>query len=132
MTFVAYSPLGRGFLTGRFKSPDDFAPDDWRRNNPRFQGENFAKNLELVARIERMAKEKHCTPAQLALAWLLAQGSDIVPIPGSRQRDRVEENAGAAEITLTRADLDALNAIAPRGVAAGSRYPEAAMRLLNG
>ena len=79
-----------------------------------------------------MAKEKHCTPAQLALAWLLAQGSDIVPIPGSRQRDRVEENAGAAEITLTRADLDALNAIAPRGVAAGSRYPEAAMRLLNG
>ncbi len=132
VTFVAYSPLGRGFLTGRFKSPDDFAPDDWRRNNPRFQGENFAKNLELVARIERMAKEKHCTPAQLALAWLLAQGSDIVPIPGSRQRDRVEENAGAAEITLTRADLDALNAIAPRGVAAGSRYPEAAMRLLNG
>jgi aryl-alcohol dehydrogenase-like predicted oxidoreductase len=132
VTFVAYSPLGRGFLTGRFKSPDDFAPDDWRRNNPRFQGENFAKNLELVARIERMAKEKHCTPAQLALAWLLAQASDIVPIPGSRQRDRVEENAGAAEITLTRADLDALNAIAPRGVAAGSRYPEAAMRLLNG
>jgi aryl-alcohol dehydrogenase-like predicted oxidoreductase len=132
VTFVAYSPLGRGFLTGRFKSPDDFAPDDWRRNNPRFQVENFAKNLELVARIERMAKEKHCTPAQLALAWLLAQASDIVPIPGSRQRDRVEENAGAAEITLTRADLDALNAIAPRGVAAGSRYPEAAMRLLNG
>jgi len=132
VTFVAYSPLGRGFLTGRFKSPDDFAPDDWRRNNPRFQGENFAKNLELVARIERMAKEKHCTPAQLALAWLLAQGSDIVPIPGSRRRERVEENAGAAEITLTRADLDALNAIAPRGVAAGSRYPEAAMRLLNG
>jgi aryl-alcohol dehydrogenase-like predicted oxidoreductase len=132
VTFVAYSPLGRGFLTGRFKSPDDFAPDDWRRNNPRFQGDNFAKNLELVARIQRMAKEKNCTPAQLALAWLLAQGSDIVPIPGSRQRDRVEENAGAAEITLTRADLDALNAIAPRGVAAGSRYPEAAMRLVNG
>jgi aryl-alcohol dehydrogenase-like predicted oxidoreductase len=132
VTFVAYSPLGRGFLTGRFKSPDDFAPDDWRRNNPRFQGDNFAKNLELVARIERMATEKHCTPAQLALAWLLAQGSDIVPIPGSRQRSRVEENAGAAGITLTRADLDALNAIAPRGVAAGSRYPEAAMRLVNG
>jgi aryl-alcohol dehydrogenase-like predicted oxidoreductase len=132
ITFVAYSPLGRGFLTGRFKSPDDFAPDDWRRNNPRFQGENFAKNLELVARIERMAREKGCTPAQLALAWLLAQGQDIVPIPGSRHRARVEENAGAADITLTRADLEALNAIAPRGIAAGSRYPEAAMRLLNG
>jgi aryl-alcohol dehydrogenase-like predicted oxidoreductase len=132
VTFVAYSPLGRGFLTGRFKSPDDFAPDDWRRNNPRFQGDNFAKNLELVPRIERMAREKGCTPAQLALAWLLAQGQDLVPIPGSRQRARVEENAAAAEITLTRADLDALNAIAPRGVAAGSRYPEAAMRLLNG
>jgi aryl-alcohol dehydrogenase-like predicted oxidoreductase len=132
VTFIAYSPLGRGFLTGRFKSPDDFAPDDWRRNNPRFQGDNFAKNLELVARIEQMAREKGCTPAQLALAWLLAQGQDLVPIPGSRQRARVEENAAAAEITLTRADLDALNAIAPRGVAAGSRYPEAAMRLLNG
>jgi len=132
LTFVAYSPLGRGFLTGRFRSPDDFAPDDWRRNNPRFRGENFSKNLELVARLERMAREKGCTPAQLALAWLLAQGKDIVPIPGSRQRARVEENAAAAEITLTRADLDALNAIAPRGVAAGSRYPEAAMRLLNG
>jgi aryl-alcohol dehydrogenase-like predicted oxidoreductase len=132
VTFVAYSPLGRGFLTGRFKSPDDFAPDDWRRNNPRFQGENFAKHLELVARLERMAREKGCTPAQLALAWLLAQGHDIVPIPGSRQRVRVEENAGAVGITLTRGDLDALNAIAPRGVAAGSRYPEAAMRLLNG
>jgi aryl-alcohol dehydrogenase-like predicted oxidoreductase len=132
VTFVAYSPLGRGFLTGRFKSPDDFAPDDWRRNNPRFQGDNFAKNLELVARIERMASEKHCTPAQLALAWLLAQGNDIVPIPGSRHRARVEENAGAAGITLTPADLDALNAIAPRGVAAGSRYPEGGMRLVNG
>ena len=132
ITFVAYSPLGRGFLTGRFKSPDDFAPDDWRRNNPRFQGENFQKNLELVARLERMAREKGCTPAQLALAWLLAQGDDIVPIPGSRQRARVEENAGAAALTLTPDDLNALNAIAPRGVAAGSRYPEPAMRLLNG
>src|SRR5919198_690610 len=115
VTFVAYSPLGRGFLTGRFKSPDDFAADDWRRNNPRFQGENFTKNLDLVVRIERMAQEKRCTPAQLALAWLLAQGKDIVPIPGSRQRARVEENAGAVGITLTPADLDALNAIAPRG-----------------
>jgi aryl-alcohol dehydrogenase-like predicted oxidoreductase len=132
ITFVAYSPLGRGFLTGRFKSPDDFAADDWRRNNPRFQGENFQKNLELVARIEGMAREKGCTPAQLALAWLLAQGNDIVPIPGSRQRARVEENGAAAGITLTQGDLAALNAIAPHGVAAGSRYPEGAMRLLNG
>jgi aryl-alcohol dehydrogenase-like predicted oxidoreductase len=132
VTFVAYSPLGRGFLTGRFKSPDDFALDDWRRNNPRFQGENFQKNLELVARLEQMAREKGCSPAQLALAWLLAQGADIVPIPGSRQRARVEENAGAAGITLTPDDLDALNAIAPPGVAAGSRYLEGAMRLLNG
>ena len=132
ITFVAYSPLGRGFLTGRFKSPDDFAPDDWRRNNPRFQGENFHKNLELVAGIEAMAEEKGCTPAQLALAWLLAQGEDIVPIPGSRQRGRVEENARAVDVTLTPDDLAALDAIAPRGVAAGSRYPEGGMRLVNG
>ncbi len=132
ITFVAYSPLGRGFLTGRFKSPDDFAPDDWRRNNPRFQGENFEKNLALVARIEAMAREKGCTPAQLALAWLLAQGDDIVPIPGSRERSRVEENGRAVEVRLTPADLNALDAIAPRGVAAGSRYPEGGMRLVNG
>jgi aryl-alcohol dehydrogenase-like predicted oxidoreductase len=132
VTFVAYSPLGRGFLTGRFTSPDDFAPDDWRRNNPRFQGENFQKNLELVARLERMAKEKGCTPAQLALAWLLAQGKDIVPIPGSRQRERVEENARAAAIRLTRSDLDALDAMAPPGVAAGQRYSEGGMRMVNG
>jgi aryl-alcohol dehydrogenase-like predicted oxidoreductase len=132
VTFVAYSPLGRGFLTGRFKSPDDFAPDDWRRNNPRFQGENFQKNLELVARLERMAREKGCTPAQLALAWLLEQGEDIVPIPGSRQRERVEENARAAAIRLTRSDLDALDAMAPPGVAAGQRYSEGGMRMVNG
>ena len=132
ITFVAYSPLGRGFLTGRFKSPDDFAPDDWRRNNPRFQGENFQKNLALVARIEAMARDKRCTPAQLALAWLLAQGNDIVPIPGSRQRERVEENARAVDVRLTRDDLAALDAIAPRGVAAGSRYPEGGMRMVNG
>lgn len=132
ITFVAYSPLGRGFLTGRFKSPDDFAADDWRRNNPRFQGENFQKNLALVARIEAMARDKRCTPAQLALAWLLAQGNDIVPIPGSRQRERVEENARAVDVRLTRDDLAALDAIAPRGVAAGSRYPEGGMRMVNG
>src|SRR4029078_48300 len=96
-----YSPLGRGFLTGRFKSADDLAPDDWRRNNPRFQGENFQKNLDLVARVEAIAKKKGCTPAQLAIAWLLSQGSDVIPIPGSTRPERVEENAAAARITLT-------------------------------
>ena len=132
VTFVAYSPLGRGFLTGRFSSLDDLAPDDWRRNNPRFQGENFQKNLDLVAQIRAMATKKGCTPAQLALAWLLAQGPDVVPIPGSRRRERLEENAAAAEVTLTRADLDAIDAVLPRGAAAGLRYPEPGMRLLNG
>ena len=115
--FVAYSPLGRGFLTGRFKSPEDLAPDDWRRNNPRFQGENFQRNLQLVVRIEQMAEEKRCTPAQLALAWLLARGPDIVPIPGSKHRQRLEENAAAADITLTRRDLEELDEIAARRIA---------------
>ena len=101
IAFVAYSPLGRGFLTGRFRSIDDLAPDDWRRANPRFQGDNFQKNLDLVARVEALANEKGCTPAQLALAWLLARGTDIVPIPGSTRSERVEENAAAAVITLT-------------------------------
>jgi aryl-alcohol dehydrogenase-like predicted oxidoreductase len=129
--FVAYSPLGRGFLTGRFKSPDDFAPDDWRRTNPRFQGENFQRNLQLVEAIERLAAQKKCTPAQLALAWLLAQGPDIVPIPGSRQRQRVEENAAAIDVTLTKEDLQELDAIAPVGVAAGTRYTEGGMKAVN-
>jgi aryl-alcohol dehydrogenase-like predicted oxidoreductase len=129
--FVAYSPLGRGFLTGRFRTPADLPPDDWRRNNPRFQGENFEKNLELVERIEEMARKKRSTPAQLALGWLLAQGPDIVPIPGSKRRARVEENAGAASVQLSRADLDELDAIAPKGVAAGTRYPEGGMATVN-
>src|SRR5213083_315672 len=103
--FVAYSPLGRGFLTGRFKTPEDLPADDWRRSNPRFQGANFQKNLDLVSRVEQLAREKGCTPAQLALAWLLARGSDIVPIPGTKQRARLEENAAAAQIKLTGAEL---------------------------
>jgi aryl-alcohol dehydrogenase-like predicted oxidoreductase len=129
--FVAYSPLGRGFLTGQFKSPDDFARDDFRRFNPRFQGENFQKNLDLVKHIEALAKAKGCTPSQLALAWVMAQGRDIVPIPGTKKRTRLEENAGAASVTLTKEDLAKIDEIAPKGVAAGTRYPEAAMSSLN-
>lgn len=129
IAFVAYSPLGRGFLTGRFRSPDDLAADDWRRNNPRFQGENFRKNLALVAKVEELARTKGCTPAQLALAWLLAQGPDVVPIPGSTRAERVEENAGAVAVQLTAAELAQLDAIAP-GIA-GERYPEGGMRVVN-
>jgi len=128
--FVAYSPLGRGFLTGRIKSPDDFAPDDFRRNTPRFQGENFKKNLDLVARVREIANEKGCTPSQLALAWVLAQGEDIVPIPGTRHRKYLEEDAAAAGIQLTAADLKRLDEVAPKGAAAGSRYPEFMMPML--
>jgi aryl-alcohol dehydrogenase-like predicted oxidoreductase len=127
--FVAYSPLGRGFLTGRFRSPDDLAPNDWRRNNPRFQGENFQKNLDLVAKVEALAARRRCTPAQLAIAWLLARGSDIVPIPGSTRRERVEENAAAVAIALTpeeQAELDAVGRLV-----AGQRYPEGGMRAVN-
>jgi aryl-alcohol dehydrogenase-like predicted oxidoreductase len=131
IAFVAYSPLGRGFLTGRFTSPDDFAPDDWRRTNPRFQGENFQRNLQLVDAITRLAARKSCTPAQLALAWLLAQGPDVVPIPGSKQRRRVEENAAAVEVTLTHDDLREIDEIAPQGVAAGTRYLEGGMKAVN-
>ena len=127
--FVAYSPLGRGFLTGRFKSIDDLAPDDWRRNNPRFQGENFQKNLDLVSRVEAVAKQKGCTPAQLAIAWLLARGDDIVPIPGSTRAERVEENARAADITLTARDLEALEPVG--AMVAGQRYPEGGMKTVN-
>jgi len=127
--FVAYSPLGRGFLTGRFRSIDDLAPDDWRRNNPRFQGENFQKNLEIVERVEALARRKHCTTAQLAIAWLLARGRDIVPIPGSTRQERVEENARAVDITLTPEEIAALE---PVGAAvAGQRYPEGGMRTVN-
>jgi aryl-alcohol dehydrogenase-like predicted oxidoreductase len=129
--FVAYSPLGRGFLTGRFTSPDDFAPDDWRRTNPRFQGENFQRNLQLVDAIKQLAARKGCTPAQLALAWLLAQGPDVVPIPGSKERRRVEENAAAVEVALTQDDLREIDEIAPQGVAAGTRYLEGGMKAVN-
>lgn len=121
--FVPYSPLGRGFLTGQLRSPDDFAAGDHRRTSPRFQGENFNRNLELVDRVRELAVDKGCAPGQLALAWLLAQGDDIVPIPGTRRIDRLEENLGAAEIVLTTDDLQRLDELAPRGVAAGDRYP---------
>lgn len=129
--FVAYSPLGRGFLTGAIQSVDDLAADDWRRSNPRFEGENFQKNLELVDAVQDMAREKGCTAAQLALAWVLAQGQGIVPIPGTRRIERLEENAAAAELALTSEDLDRFEAIAPKGVTAGSRYPDAGMEAVN-
>src|SRR5438477_8615252 len=130
IAFVAYSPLGRGFLTGQIKRFEDFAPDDYRRNSPRFQGENFQKNLDLVARVEAIAKEKGCTPSQLALAWLLAQGQDIIPIPGTKRRKYLEENAGALNIKLSQRDLKRIDEVAPHGAAAGSRYPEAMMALV--
>jgi len=126
ITFVAYSPLGRGFLTGRFQSPADIPADDWRHNNPRFQGQNFEQNLALVRRIEAMAGRRRCTPAQLALAWLLTH-PDVAPIPGSKQRSRLEENAGAADVKLTPAEVAEIETIAPKGVAAGTRYPAAGM-----
>jgi aryl-alcohol dehydrogenase-like predicted oxidoreductase len=129
--FVAYSPLGRGFLTGQIKSPDDLAPDDARRSHPRFQGENFQRNLDLVARVQEIAREKGCTPAQLALAWVLAQGEDVVPIPGTKQRRYLEENAGALQVALAAGDLARIDAVAPRGVAAGERYPPQALRAVN-
>jgi aryl-alcohol dehydrogenase-like predicted oxidoreductase len=130
--FVAYSPLGRGFLTGRFRHPEDLPADDYRRNSPRFQGENFQKNLDLVRRIEEIAAQKRCTPSQLALAWVLAQGEDIVPIPGTKRRKYLEENAAAADILLTAEDLRRIDELAPHGVAAGARYPDVAMRSVNG
>ena len=129
--FVPYSPLGRGFLTGQIKSFDDLAPDDYRRNAPRFQGENFQKNLQLVAQIEALAKEKGCKPSQLALAWVLAQGQDMVPIPGTKRIAYLEENAAALNVTLTKEELVHLDAIAPVGAAAGTRYPEATMARVN-
>jgi aryl-alcohol dehydrogenase-like predicted oxidoreductase len=129
--FVAYSPLGRGFLTGQIRKFDDLAPDDFRRMSPRFQGENFQKNLDLVARIEALAAEKRCSAAQLALAWLLAQGEDIVPIPGTKRRKYLEENAGAMEVQLSADDLRRIDEVAPRGAAAGLRYPEALMGSIN-
>ncbi len=129
--FVAYSPLGRGFLTGRFRSFEDLPADDTRRNMPRFQGENFQRNLILVRRVQEMAREKGCTPAQLALAWVLAQGEDVVPIPGTKRRTFLEENTRAIEVELTAADLARIDEVAPRGVAAGERYSPQGMRAVN-
>src|SRR6202163_2985015 len=128
--FVAYSPLGRGFLTGTIKSPEDFESDDYRRTNPRFQGENFTRNLALVDKVRSLAKSKGCSPAQLALAWVLAQGEHIVPIPGTRRRKYLQENIGAIDVSLTSEDLARINELSPKGVAAGSRYPEAMMKLV--
>jgi aryl-alcohol dehydrogenase-like predicted oxidoreductase len=131
IAFVAYSPLGRGFLTGQIKSPADFAPDDYRRNAPRFQGENFQKNLDLVTRIEAIARKKNCTPSQLALAWVLAQGNDIIPIPGTKRIQYLEDNLGALNVTLTPGDLERIDAVLPPGAAAGDRYAPQGMAALN-
>jgi aryl-alcohol dehydrogenase-like predicted oxidoreductase len=129
--FVAYSPLGRGFLTGQFKRFDDLPADDYRRFSPRFQGENFQKNLDLVKRVEQIAQEKACTPSQLALAWVLAQGKDIVPIPGTKRRKYLEDNVGAVRVRLTPDDLRRIEEAFPSGAAAGERYPEHMMQLVN-
>jgi aryl-alcohol dehydrogenase-like predicted oxidoreductase len=125
--FVPYSPLGRGFLTGQITRFEDLEADDYRRHSPRFQGENFQKNLDLVQRIGEIAKSKGCTPAQLALAWVLAQGEDLVPIPGTKRRKYLEENVGALDVDLTPDDLRRIDEVAPKGAAAGTRYPEAMM-----
>jgi len=132
IALVAYSPLGRGFLADRFRKPEDLAADDWRRGNPRFQGENFQKNLQLADRLRAIAQDKGCTPAQLALAWLLARHDNVIPIPGTSNPQRLEENVGAADIELTAQELDRIEAIVPKGVAAGSRYNPAMTTLLDG
>jgi len=129
--FVAYSPLGRGFLTGQLKRFEDLEPDDYRRSSPRFQGENFQRNLDLVRKVEEIAKEKGCKPSQLALAWVLSQGEDIVPIPGTKRRKYLEENAGALELKLSADDLRRLAEAFPQGAAAGQRYTEQMMRAVN-
>src|ERR1700686_1191188 len=131
IAFVAYSPLGRGFLAGKIKRFEDFAPDDYRRHSPRFQGENFQKNLELVSRVDEIAKEKKCTPSQLALAWLLAQSSDILPIPGTKRRKYLDENAGALQVKLTPEDFRRIDEVPPPPAPAGTRYPQAAMAMVN-
>jgi aryl-alcohol dehydrogenase-like predicted oxidoreductase len=131
VAFVAYSPLGRGFLTGRIKSAQDLPPADYRRNSPRFQGENLEKNLDLLRAAESIAHEKSCTLAQLALAWVLAQGEDILPIPGTKRRQYLEENVGALKVTLTDEDLARIARALPTGAAAGTRYPAQAMATLN-
>jgi aryl-alcohol dehydrogenase-like predicted oxidoreductase len=129
--FVAYSPLGRGFLTGQIQRPEDLAADDWRHSSPRFQGENFQRNLTLVARIREIAATKGCTPAQLALVWVLAQGDDIVPIPGTKRRKYLEENVAALGVSLTADDFRRIDEVAPRGVAIGTRYSVAGMAAIN-
>ena len=129
--YVAYSPLGRGFLTGQFKSPDDFPEDDFRKNHPRFQGGNFEKNLQLVREVEEMAREKGCTTAQLALAWVLAQGDDVVPIPGTKHRKYLDDNIGALDVQLSDSDRRRLDEILPPGAAAGQRYHERGMATVN-
>ncbi|MFL6786593.1 MAG: aldo/keto reductase, partial [Sphingomicrobium sp.] len=129
--YVAYSPLGRGFLTGQIKSPADFADDDFRKNHPRFQGENFEKNIHLVREVEAMAREKGCTTAQLALAWVLAQGEDIIPIPGTKHVRYLDENIGSLDVKLTREDLQRLDEILPPGAAAGERYHARGMETVN-
>ncbi|HEY6768852.1 MAG TPA: aldo/keto reductase [Candidatus Sulfotelmatobacter sp.] len=130
--FVAYSPLGRGFLTGQFRKFEDLPADDYRRNSPRFQGENFQKNLDLVKSVEQIAREKGCKPSQLALAWVLAQGEDIVPIPGTKRRKYLEENLGALDIELTSQDLKRIDEAFPAEEVSGSRYTEQMMQLVNG
>jgi aryl-alcohol dehydrogenase-like predicted oxidoreductase len=132
IALVAYSPLGRGFLGGRFRSLDDLAPDDWRRNNPRFQGENFARNLAVAEQVRQMAQEKGCTPAQLALAWVLGRGKDVIPIPGTSNVARLKENVGSVRVRLTPADLDRLDKASPRGAIVGDRYDAGGQQLLNG
>ena len=129
--FVAYSPLGRGFLTGQIRRFEDLAPDDYRRMSPRFQGDNFQKNLDLVARVEAIARAKRCTPSQLALAWVLARGDDVVPIPGTKRRTYLEENVGALDVTLDAADLAQIDEVMPAGAASGLRYPEFMMAFVN-
>jgi aryl-alcohol dehydrogenase-like predicted oxidoreductase len=130
IAFIAYSPLGRGLLTGEVRRFEDLAPDDWRRNSPRFQGENFEKNLQVVDEIIHLAQAKGCTPSQLALAWVLAQGEDIIPIPGTKRRTYLEQNVEALDLPLTAEDLRRIEALAPRGAVAGDRYPAGAMKTL--
>ncbi len=129
--FVPYSPLGRGFLTGKFKKPEDLSPGDWRRNSPRFQEENFEQNLLLADRIALLAQRRRCSPAQLALAWVQAQGRDVVPIPGTKRRDYLEENVASCGMELSPVELEEISAAAPAGCAAGMRYPEVAMKAVN-
>ncbi len=131
ISFVAYSPFGRGFLTGKIQSLDDLAPDDWRRNMPRFQGDNFPKNLDLLKHLQELASTKGCTPAQLALAWVLANGNDLLPIPGTTKMAHLEDNLAALEVVLTADDLARINEVAPKGVAAGERYAEGGMKVVN-